>query len=360
MISWSAVPIILAMFLASGVVWAQTQDVSADVREILKREEKILDALDDLDRKMADVRSREDAAQKKKGAQAKKITETEVAIRDTEARTKRLRIVLRDRLRARADLRLDDAIWRRLLLSSESPNELIRRRQYLRRILKHDLGLLGELRRETKALKRLRTVHREAAVEVNRLAGALAEHRSALERQHHLRSDILGQLKGKRSLLDAVLKRRAKLRAGVPVNSSDSSPSSGLRKGRLLRPTIGQLLTRFGTVRDEQLRTAIQSNGWSVMAPIGSPARAIADGKVVFSGWYTGFGRFVIMDHGAQHHSLYAHLYTRSVRTGDTVEQGELVGLVGQTGSLKGPQLYFEIRVGGQPVDPAPWFQKTP
>jgi septal ring factor EnvC (AmiA/AmiB activator) len=66
----------------------------------------------------------------------------------------------------------------------------------------------------------------------------------------------------------------------------------------------------------------------------------------------------VIVDHGANYHSLYAHLATSQVDVGTAVEEGETLGTVGDTVSLKGAYLYFEIRKGGQAVDPQPWLKQ--
>ncbi len=83
---------------------------------------------------------------------------------------------------------------------------------------------------------------------------------------------------------------------------------------------------------------------------------AVAPGKVVFAGWLRGYGNLLILDHGSGYHSLMAHLASVVPTVGAEVQPGEEVGTVGDTGSLKGAYLYFEIRKGGLAVDPAPWF----
>ncbi len=65
----------------------------------------------------------------------------------------------------------------------------------------------------------------------------------------------------------------------------------------------------------------------------------------------------MIVDHGGNFHSLYAHLANMQVEVGNAVEEGESIGQVGDTGSLKGSFLYFEIRKAGQAVDPLPWLK---
>lgn len=76
--------------------------------------------------------------------------------------------------------------------------------------------------------------------------------------------------------------------------------------------------------------------------PQGTPILAIADGEVIFSGWHDSWGNYVRIRHGNGHCSLYAHNVSNSVRVGDQVKQGDVIGLVGSTGNSTGPHLHFE------------------
>ena len=85
---------------------------------------------------------------------------------------------------------------------------------------------------------------------------------------------------------------------------------------------------------------------------------AVADGRVVHAGWFRGYGNIVIVDHGDGYHTLVAHLGSMRTAVGEEVEAGAILGTVGDSGSLKGPMLYFEIREKQRPVDPAPWLRR--
>ncbi|HZH03733.1 MAG TPA: peptidoglycan DD-metalloendopeptidase family protein, partial [Myxococcaceae bacterium] len=87
--------------------------------------------------------------------------------------------------------------------------------------------------------------------------------------------------------------------------------------------------------------------------------RAVAAGTVVFAGWMRGYGNLLIVDHGGGYHTLMAHLSDFKRAVGEPVEPGAVVGAVGDTASLKGAYLYFELRRGGQAVDPAPWLSEA-
>lgn len=87
-------------------------------------------------------------------------------------------------------------------------------------------------------------------------------------------------------------------------------------------------------------------------APVGTPARTVADGVVEFAGWQGGYGNTVIVRHGADKTTLYAHLSRIDVRRGERVQQGQRIGAVGATGTATGPHLHYEFRINGRHVDP--------
>lgn len=93
-------------------------------------------------------------------------------------------------------------------------------------------------------------------------------------------------------------------------------------------------------------------NGVDYAAPTGTPVRTVGNGVVDFAGWQNGFGKVVFVRHDAKRTTVYAHLSRVNVRTGQRVEQGDLIGAVGSTGWATGPHLHFEFRVAGVHQDP--------
>ncbi len=92
--------------------------------------------------------------------------------------------------------------------------------------------------------------------------------------------------------------------------------------------------------------------GIDYAAPTGTPVRTVADGTVDFAGWQNGYGNVVVVAHGQNKSTLYAHLSRINVRRGQRVEQGSNIGLVGSTGASTGAHLHFEYKVGKQHFDP--------
>jgi septal ring factor EnvC (AmiA/AmiB activator) len=106
-----------------------------------------------------------------------------------------------------------------------------------------------------------------------------------------------------------------------------------------------------------RFRTEVPHPGLDIEADAGVDFRAAFDGTVRFASWLRGYGLTVIVDHGQEVLSIYAHASVLLVEKGQHVKRGQVLGKVGDTGSLRGPYLYFEIRERGRPVDPATWLR---
>ncbi len=123
-------------------------------------------------------------------------------------------------------------------------------------------------------------------------------------------------------------------------------------------PVEGTVSSPFG-LRHDGFRFDIH-RGIDIAVPAGTPVHAMEPGRVVFSGFLSGYGRVVILDHGGGLRSLYAHLSQIRVATGDAVDDHGLLGLSGSSGNASGPHLHFEILRDGTPADPVPLLGSRP
>lgn len=128
-------------------------------------------------------------------------------------------------------------------------------------------------------------------------------------------------------------------------------------RGQLAWPATGPVRVAFGERIDLAYGTITAHNGWDIGAPLGSRVQAIGPGRIVYADWLRGYGQVVIIDHQDALHAVVAHLASIDVNVGDAVVAGQTLGTVGDTGSLRGPVLYFELRHKGTPVDPKVWLR---
>ena len=126
-----------------------------------------------------------------------------------------------------------------------------------------------------------------------------------------------------------------------------------------LWPVEGPLMASFGERADPFTGEGEFHKGVDIRAAAGTPVRAAADGVVIFSGRDGGYGRLVIVDHGRNLHTYYAHLSRFDAQVGRTVRRGEVLGEVGSTGRSTAPHLHYEVRIGGAPVNPYRYLPRT-
>jgi murein DD-endopeptidase MepM/ murein hydrolase activator NlpD len=117
-------------------------------------------------------------------------------------------------------------------------------------------------------------------------------------------------------------------------------------------PVHGPITSPFGMRTDPITGSYQLHTGIDIGADYGTPIQAAADGEVIFAGWYGGYGYAIIIDHGSDYSTLYAHCSAMYVTANQPVRQGQVIGAVGATGWATGPHLHFEIRYRGVPFDP--------
>jgi len=133
-----------------------------------------------------------------------------------------------------------------------------------------------------------------------------------------------------------------------------------LRRAYLAAPVAFSRKTSGMGMRLHPIFQTLQKhNGVDYAAPTGTPAMSVGDGVVEFAGVQNGFGNVVMVRHGANHSTVYAHLSRIQVRAGQAIQKGQVVGAVGTTGWSTGPHLHFEFRVNGVHVDPQSVIQQA-
>jgi septal ring factor EnvC (AmiA/AmiB activator) len=229
------------------------------------------------------------------------------------------------------------------------------------RVLEHQ-RTLADLRKAQASLEERRAQAQDAQLAVARARDAavqaVAAHEDMVRRideRRDLAAQFMGELQAAQQRLQRTLDDAA---LGTPP-----APGTGyalpLRpfKGDLDWPVSGTVAGSFGRQVDRRFHTSVVSNGIRIAAPAAAPVRAIHEGTVAYAESFPGFGKLVIVDHGAVAFSLYGYLADIDVTMGTRVSSGEAVGSVGT--ALDGTAaLYFELRIDGKPVDPLQWLKR--
>ncbi|MGQ0621230.1 MAG: murein hydrolase activator EnvC family protein [Panacagrimonas sp.] len=223
-----------------------------------------------------------------------------------------------------------------------------RLRETAERILAAEVALVdaGE------ALKQRRKLANEALTKLQQAQGERRDALSNLTRRTADRATELTRAKSEEARLQKLLDdlRQAlrdspmKFEKGVPLKS---------QRGRLPWPLRGPLLAKFGT---DKAGGPLNWSGWWIAAPQGAPVRAVADGRAVYVGFVQRYGLVVILDHPGEYLSLYGHVLSSSVEVGESIAAGSTIAAAGNSGGHEQSGVYFEIRQGTEPVDPAKWL----
>jgi len=173
-----------------------------------------------------------------------------------------------------------------------------------------------------------------------------------LESESHTRAQNLEKLRSQQAGLEKLLRQLREAMEKYPVEGNDAFAHL---RGKLAWPVSGRVVARFGETR----AGGVKWDGVLVATERGAPVRAIYQGRVIYADWLPGLGLLTIVDHGDGYMSLYGHNERLYKAVGDRVSAGDPIASAGDSGGSAKPELYFEIRKGGKPVDPRPWFKAT-
>jgi len=272
----------------------------------------------------------------------------------------------RTHLRRRAELlyRVGPLSYNRMLLTADTSQEALIAYQIVTYLAARDRDLVTEVRGTLTRLNEARTsladtAERLAAVESDTEAATTALASQQEERQRLL-SRIDREAEAQRVALESAERAERELAGTMTALAETVAVTSGFRdaRGELPWPAQGDVVTGFGRQRHPIYGTYTVSRGIEVGAPAGDPVTAVHGGRVAFADWYSGYGLLVIVDHGNNYFTLYGHLSEVAVHVNGRIDAGQLIGKVGETGSLTGANLYFEVREGADALNPTAWLER--
>jgi septal ring factor EnvC (AmiA/AmiB activator) len=321
----------------------------------------VLGVVDLLQHFARDAGVRERAAKGELALLQRRLAEADAEQRLAEGLARSLSARLAPRLEAM--YRLTRRSTLSVMLSASDFASMVWRSRALGTVLQADLALL----RDTQEVL---AYQREARDRIEAMKATYGDRVLALEGQRAFaaqeREELVDMLDG----LQANASQRVRLIKELEgaerhlsklIEQMETSAQSafGRLKGHLPFPSQGIVEVGFGRIVNPRFNTITVQKGLDIRVQAGAPVHAVAPGKVVYASWLRGYGNILILDHGSGFHTLMAHLQDFSIDVGAEVKAGDVLGTVGDTGSLKGAYLYFELREAGQAVDPAEWLAEA-
>lgn len=240
-----------------------------------------------------------------------------------------------------------------LLLQSENLNQFLDRRYQLRLIYQADRRVLAELRKDADTLEQQRRGVESQKNQIALLTQELQAQKSEYQAQAQTQQELVKRLQDDRRALEAAEERLAKDSQNIAALIQRRLAEKARGTGIMGYPSDGVITSSFGYRVHPILGYSRFHSGLDFGADYGSPIKAADSGIAIFVGWYGGYGQAVIVDHGNGITTLYGHASELYVSEGQTVQRGQAIAAIGSTGLSTGPHLHFEVRLRGEPADPA-------
>jgi murein DD-endopeptidase MepM/ murein hydrolase activator NlpD len=249
------------------------------------------------------------------------------------------------------------------------PDSLLSEQHYLNKvsdqrqgIVVHVKELRDDLERQQRALGEQKAKADAAAAAARAVRDQIAALRAQIE---PARASLQQQQLYESIAVEALAQSKAQAEAELAALQATSDSIGARLRARggsgggapcQVRPVPGPIVSGFGMRYHPILHTMRMHTGVDMSASEGDPIHACRGGVVVIAGPQGGYGNCVVIDHGGGMATLYAHQSRIAVSEGQTVNAGDVIGYIGHTGLATGPHLHFEVRLGGNPVDPAPYL----
>jgi len=340
-------------------------EIEAERKKLEAREAeqgKILAQMDLLEKKIRFYNEKLRGLEKKRAELLKNIRVLEIEIEKLKSELEERRKLLSGRLSAR--YKMGEVGTLQILFSSESVSSLVLLDEYLGRIYAQDQELIRAYQDDLKKLEEKKNILEDKKVKLEANIGGEQWAKAEIEKEKEKKKGILGgiQKEAEKHLaviaeLDSAAQQLEQKLISLEEKSKAESEFA-LFQGKLCLPVSGRIEEHFGEKIDPNFKTRTFQKGIDLRAKKGERVRTIYAGQVVYADWFRGYGNLVIIDHGSSYYSLYGHLDRIDKATGEMVKRGEAIGTVGETGSLKGAYLYFELRHHSEAVNPELWLNK--
>lgn len=348
----------------------EMEEKKDEIKRAHRKERSVLSELDRIDRHLHTDRA-------EIAKQQKKLKEAEDALHRIETGSSEVRRDLDDfkriygqRLRVLYKTQRNSSA---VLWSIPDLGTAVSRMKYLSAIAERDAAIIREY---GSTLERYSSRYREIAFQRKDILERqqnIARQQNALQRKKQEKAELLAGVREKKNVYEQTVRELEEASASLwgmiqkdehsrratkeqSEYGEQKSESAGSRGGKYVWPVEGKVITRFGMQQHPQFGTMIFRRGIEIEAQEGQQVHAMDSGQVAYADWRKGYGKLIIIDHGKGLYSLYGNLSSLHVMLEDHVEKGRVIGLAGDTGSLKGAKLYFEIRRNGKAQDPFQWL----
>lgn len=360
----------------------QVQDLQGQIDSSRLEQENWQQVIEDVSAKLKQIQADLDAANARLQSIQTKQAEINAQIAQTQNEIVKMEAYLKTRQdvlnrRVRAIYMHGQLNYLEVILGANSFSDFANRVELLKRVIRSDYNLILEIQKQKAAIeakkaqleedkRQLDALAAEAEKTRQEIAKKKAEQQKVLDAAKsnkaaaaQMEQDLNAQLASVRNLIQQRLAAaEAAHQAAQQQAASDDEGGGGSDDnyvqgtGAMGWPCSGPITSPFGYRTHPIFGTTIFHAGIDIGVDYGTPIHAADSGVVVYSGWISGYGNAVIIDHGGGISTLYGHNQSLAVSEGQSVSKGSVIAYAGSTGNSTGPHCHFEVDVNGSPVNP--------
>ena len=239
-------------------------------------------------------------------------------------------------------------------MTKEIENLLLRinkDRLQLESLLRQSIALKREKQKQMSSLRKMRIKREKELTRIRQDKSALA---------NYMQEKAAG-VKQLESIIKKVLEDKARFEREERIRQQQEALKTkefNLLKGQLPWPTEGRVISKFGKQWNARLKTTTDNPGIDIKGQPGSPIRSTMSGIVTTVTYIRGYGTTVIIDHGGGFYTVYSHVTNIQTHVDSEVRSGDVIAYMGDSGSVNGSKLHFEVWGKGQKLDPEKWLMK--
>lgn len=361
----------------------QVQDLQGQIDSSRLEQENWQQVIEDVSAKLKQIQADLDAANARLQSIQTKQAEINAQIAQTQNEIVKMEAYLKTRQdvlnrRVRAIYMHGQLNYLEVILGANSFSDFANRVELLKRVIRSDYNLILEIQKQKAAIeakkaqleedkRQLDALAAEAEKTRQEIAKKKAEQQKVLDAAKsnkaaaaQMEQDLNAQLASVRNLIQQRLAAaEAARQAAQQQSASDDEGGGGGSDDNYVQGTgamgwscSGPITSPFGYRTHPIFGTTIFHAGIDIGVDYGTPIHAADSGVVVYSGWISGYGNAVIIDHGGGISTLYGHNQSLAVSEGQSVSKGSVIAYAGSTGNSTGPHCHFEVDVNGSPVNP--------
>lgn len=362
----------------------QVQDLQGQIDSSRLEQENWQQVIEDVSAKLKQIQADLDAANARLQSIQKKQAEINAQIAQTQNEIVKMEAYLKTRQnvlnrRVRAIYMHGQLNYLEVILGANSFSDFANRVELLKRVIRSDYNLILEIQKQKAAIeakkaqleedkRQLDALAAEAEKTRQEIAKKKAEQQKVLDAAKsnkaaaaQMEQDLNAQLASVRNLIQQRLAAAEAARQAAQQQAASDDEGGGgggsddnyvQGTGAMGWPCSGPITSPFGYRTHPIFGTTIFHAGIDIGVDYGTPIHAADSGVVVYSGWISGYGNAVIIDHGGGISTLYGHNQSLAVSEGQSVSKGSVIAYAGSTGNSTGPHCHFEVDVNGSPVNP--------